>query len=421
MENSFYSAFDQATIPDRRSDKYRDTFEVDRDRIIHTSAFRRLQAKTQVFQSGEYDFYRTRLTHSIEVAQIGRSICSYLKKSSDALNDHFFIDPNLVEAVCLSHDLGHPPFGHNGEKTLNRLMRPYGGFEGNAQTLRLITETIYSDYSKRAGMSPSRALLDGILKYKSLFSEWENPENHFLYDDQESYLSFIFPDQDLQCELPKPEDKNGFKSVECAIMDWADDTAYCIHDLADGIRAGFITTDKLERWSSEQDLTSEEANLVQSIIGIIQKGNVDAMLGIKIGEFIQACSLIERENFMSELTNRYRFELRIDPAKKRESTLYKRIAFDIVFLSTKVKQLEFKGDKMLQRLFEALFENYTRANRPPIRLVSAKLESRLKNTSSESAKVRLLCDYLAGMTDSYAIKTYRRLFDPGYGSIVDIV
>ena len=143
MENTFYSDFDQASIPERAPDDYRNCFEVDRDRIIHTSAFRRLQAKTQVFQSGEYDFYRTRLTHSIEVGQIGRSICSYLKKSSDYLGEDFHVDPNLVEAVCLSHDLGHPPFGHNGEKTLNRLMRPYGGFEGNAQTLRLLTETIY--------------------------------------------------------------------------------------------------------------------------------------------------------------------------------------------------------------------------------------------------------------------------------------
>lgn len=421
MENSFYSAFDEASIPDRQPDDYRNCFEVDRDRIIHTSAFRRLQAKTQVFQSGEYDFYRTRLTHSIEVGQIGRSICSYLKKSSEHLGEDFYVDPNLVEAVCLSHDLGHPPFGHNGEKTLNRLMRPYGGFEGNAQTLRLLTETIYSDLKKRSGMRPTRALLDGILKYKSLFSERDNPANHFLFDDQKPYLDFVFDGHDLESKLPGHKAKNSFKSLECQIMDWADDTAYSIHDIADGIRAEFITIDKLEKWVSGVELDSEDMAHLEGIISIIRKGNIDAMLGIKIGQFIQGASLKERSNFMSEATNRYRFELIVDTAKKQECELYKRIMFEIVFLSTRVKQLEYKGDSMLERLFEALLNNYTKKGGNPPRLVSPKLETRLKVTDDESEKARLLCDYLAGMTDSFAIKTYRRLFDPGFGSIVDIV
>ncbi|MCZ6674897.1 MAG: dNTP triphosphohydrolase [Verrucomicrobia bacterium] len=421
MENSFYSTFDQATIPDRQPDPYRNCFEVDRDRIIHTSAFRRLQAKTQVFQSGEYDFYRTRLTHSIEVGQIGRSICSYLKKSSKHLGEDFHVDPNLVEAVCLSHDLGHPPFGHNGEKTLNRLMREYGGFEGNAQTLRLITETIYSDFKKRSGMRPTRALLDGVLKYKSLYSERDQPENHFLFDAQKPYLDFVFDGKELAKEFLTPDAKNKFKSLECQIMDWADDTAYSIHDIADGIRAEFITVDNLEKWASSQKLTAQESAHVESIIAIIRQGNVDAMLGLKIGEFIHASTLQERSNFMSEVTNRYRFKLSIDPAKQEESELYKRIAFDIVFLSTRVKQLEYKGDRMLERLFEALLENYTRRDQKSMRLVSTKLEARLKKAADAPEKARLLCDYLAGMTDSFAIKTFRRLFDPGYGSIVDIV
>ncbi|MBH54390.1 MAG: deoxyguanosinetriphosphate triphosphohydrolase [Opitutaceae bacterium] len=421
MENSFYSAFDQTCIPERQADPYRNRFEVDRDRIIHTSAFRRLQAKTQVFQSGEYDFYRTRLTHSIEVAQIGRSICSYLKKSSNSLNDDFYIDPNLVEAICLSHDLGHPPFGHNGERTLNRLMADYGGFEGNAQTLRLLTTTIYSDLKQRKGMQASRALLDGVLKYKSLYSERDKPENHFLYDDQKLFLDFVFEGSNVNQELPTVEDKNNFRSLECQIMNWADDTAYCIHDLADGIRAEFITIDKLRRWAESQQLSDEEISHVGSIVRIIQQGNVDATLGLKIGEFIQASSLIERQNYMSERTNRYRFSLQVEETKLRESELYKRIAFDIVFLSTRVKQLEYKGDRMLERLFRALMENYSSQNKRIMRLVPPKLEKRLKNVHTETEKARLLCDYLAGMTDSFSIKTYRRLFDPGYGSIVDIV
>jgi dGTPase len=204
-------------------------------------------------------------------------------------------------------------------------------------------------------------------------------------------------------------------------MDWADDTAYCIHDLADGIRAEFITIDKLDRWATEQELTGEDASQVDAIIGIINKGNVDAMLGLKIGEFIRASSLEDRTNFMSGQTNRYRFGITVDPAKKQECELYKRLAFDIVFQSTRVKQLEFKGDRMLERLFDALLTNYTREDRNPSRLVSIKLEKRLNKAASKAETARLLCDYLAGMTDSFAIKTYRRLFDPGFGSIVDIV
>ena len=147
MNNDFYKDYDLERFNEStRDEDYRTEFQIDRDRIIHSSEFRRLQGKTQVFLPGEYDFYRTRLTHSIEVAQIGRSICNYLKKTDHRLNENFFIDADLVEAACLTHDLGHPPFGHAGERTLNKLMQPYGGFEGNAQTLRLLTKIFYKAF-----------------------------------------------------------------------------------------------------------------------------------------------------------------------------------------------------------------------------------------------------------------------------------
>src|ERR1700716_3863101 len=138
--NGFYNSFDLESLHPREPDDFRSAFQVDRDRIIYSSAFRRLQAKTQVFVSGEFDFYRTRLTHSLEVAQIGRSICSFLNQTSSFLAAEFLVDPDLVEAVCLAHDLGHSPFGHAGERALHQLMRNSGGFEGNAQSLRLIGE-----------------------------------------------------------------------------------------------------------------------------------------------------------------------------------------------------------------------------------------------------------------------------------------
>src|ERR1700745_387206 len=163
-QNQFYSQFDYESLEPREADPHRSPFQIDRDRLIDTPAFRRLQAKTQVFVSGEFDFYRTRLTHSLEVAQIGRSICSFLQKTSAALGTDFFIDPDLVEAVCLAHDLGHAPFGHAGERTLHQLMLQYGGFEGNAQSLRIMTETIYPGGSARRGMNPTRGFVDVILK-----------------------------------------------------------------------------------------------------------------------------------------------------------------------------------------------------------------------------------------------------------------
>jgi dGTPase len=168
MSDDFYGDFDREYLRDgwngERGSDYRSVFHQDRDRMMFTTAFRRLQSKTQVFQAGEYDFYRTRLTHSLEVANIAKSIAVWLRTG----RPEAAVDLDLVEAICLSHDIGHPPFGHAGERVLNRLMEKYGGFEGNAQTLRILTRTIFSGSPGRRGMSPTRALLDGVLKYKRL-------------------------------------------------------------------------------------------------------------------------------------------------------------------------------------------------------------------------------------------------------------
>jgi len=253
MTNEFYNDFDLEELEPRPAD-YRSVFQRGRDRLIHNAAFRRLQAKTQVFLSGEYDFYRTRLTHSIEVSQIAGSIARYLNSASDQLGDGFFIDNALVEAAALAHDIGHPPFGHAGESTLHRLMKPYGGFEGNAQTLRLITEIIFTSGRHRRGMNPTRAFVDGVLKYKTLFSQWEDPVNHFIYDDQKQYLDFVFAGTSFPADLASGKELNEFRSLECQIMDWADDTAYSLNDLVDSANAGFVTMDKVSRWAADRNL-----------------------------------------------------------------------------------------------------------------------------------------------------------------------
>lgn len=427
MRNAFYHDFDHAT---RSSDRvrrdendHRSPFQIDRDRIIHTSAFRRLQSKTQVFLSGEYDFYRTRLTHSIEVAQIGRSLCARLRATSQELADDYFIAPELVEAACLAHDIGHPPFGHTGERTLHRLMKPWGGFEGNAQTLRLLTETIFNE---RAGMNPTRALMDAVLKYKSLYPDLDDPPNHFLYAEQAEALDFVLDGRSFPHDLPPGDIRDGFKSIECQVMDWADDTAYSLNDVADGINAGFITIEKIERWAANGELPTDDASHVARLLDGIRSGKVEARMNRKIGDFIAAASL-ERapKNFLSDLTARYRHRLVIDPAIRAECALYKRLAYDLVFRSHQLQQLDRKADYIVTRLFTVLAELYILREAPGrdhFRVLPEETEKVIFAPGrNEAERARLICDAIARMTDSVAAHMYRRLFDADFGSIMDLV
>jgi dGTPase len=425
MMNRFYGAFDT----ERRSGAvdvtdYRTPFQIDRDRVLHTPTFRRLQNKTQVFWSGEYDFYRTRLTHSLEVAQIGKSICYWLKSQPDGpLGEDYFIDPDLVEAICLSHDLGHPPFGHAGERTLNYLMRGYGGFEGNAQTLRLLTERIFS--TRRSGMDPTRAFLDGVLKYKSMWTELgHEPEHHFIYDSQHADLDWAMGGNDFPLELTAGKVRDGFKSVECQVMDWADDTAYSLNDLSDSVRAGFLTIEKIESWAETQGGALGEGSALEDLMHAIRRKRVDPFVGKRIGRYIQASRLVRDVNFLSGASNRYGYRLEIDEAVKAESGLFKRLAYEVVFRSPQLKQLEHKGSRMLRQLWEVLGERYIlrrKIDGQDFQLLPADTAAELESTEDEAARARLVCDFLSGMTDGYAARTYKRLFSPDFGSIGDLI
>lgn len=426
MQNDFYAEFDMARrdrVEPAREGEHRSAFQIDRDRIIHTSAFRRLQNKTQVFFSGEYDFYRTRLTHSIEVAQIGRSLCDRLNRTAPLLGPDFRIDPDLVEACCLAHDIGHPPFGHTGERTLHRLMQPYGGFEGNAQTLRIITRILFSP---DRGMNPTRAFTDGVLKYKTLFGEVADQRNHFLYADQAEVLAFVAGEQAFPPELAPGGARNAFRSIECLLMDWADDTAYSLNDIADGIEAGFIHADGIQRWAESQALTPVQEKRLEELRAAILRRRVESTVGKMIGRFIGAVELVETAPgaFLADLTHRHRFRLRLDPEIAEECELYKRIAFDLVFRSRQLQQLDRKSDYILTRLFEVFAELYIRPDRPGkshYHLLSAEEEELVFSQPDEAARARVVCDYLAKMTDGIASRTYRRLFDADFGSILDLV
>lgn len=245
-----YRAHDwQRKTADRRRDyEERDHFEIDRSRIVHSAAFRRLQGKTQVFTAGEGDFFRTRLTHSIEVAQIGKGLALRLKA-----------DPVLVETVSLVHDIGHPPFGHAGENELKSLMMQYGGFEANAQNIRILTklETKSGNY---CGLNLTRAVIDGQTKYKETFCQERaarGSQKKFIYEEDLPIVEWA--GKDAQKEVEGYD--SSWKSFECEIMDWADDIAYAVHDLEDSIHAGYISLSTFRddpRWQETIDKVTKD-------------------------------------------------------------------------------------------------------------------------------------------------------------------
>jgi dGTPase len=427
MHNDFYTSFDLERFPETPSPEgdYRSAFQIERDRIIFSYPFRRLQSKTQVFQSGEYDFYRTRLTHSIEVAKVGRSICEYLLASSDLLNDQFHIDADLTEAICLAHDLGHPPFGHIGERKLNDLMAPHGGFEGNGQTLRILTELIYERPGRTKGIAPTRAFLDGVMKYKATQSDWiacsgEAPKHHFIYNEQAHWREQVFGGATPPEALEAPEALNKFKSIECQIMDWADDTAYSLHDIVDGIHARYISVGSLTEWAGQRSLDAEQSALIEKLCQKIKTNSYEPYFASRVGTFVHACTLRPRSGFLSERTHRHAFDLQIDPDVKAESALYKLIALDLIFKSTQLQQIEFKGGYILEKLFAALSQHCAHPDSKGLNLLPAPVQELLNQEKDPTGRYRRLCDYTAGLTDGLAVRTYKRLFDADFGSIAEI-
>jgi dGTPase len=422
MPDDFYRAFDRECLlnafnPERRQD-YRSVFQQDLGRILFTGAFRRLQAKTQVFQAGEYDFYRTRLTHSLDVASVAKSIAVWLESRDPAVR----VDSHLLEAICLAHDIGHPPFGHAGERVLNELMEPYGGFEGNAQTLRILTRTIYSNPEGRGGMSPSRALLDGVLKYKRLHRDRGVDTHHFIYDDQAEILDFCFGGADLAARLGEAG-VNAFRSLECRIMDLADDVAYSCFDIVDGTNARFLTPERLRAWRgrNEAGLDDPRRKHLEALVAMMTEGKVEARMNRVIGELIQSASLAPVENFMSGRTRRHAYKITIEPLAESRIDLHKMLCRELVFGSSELQQMEFKGGRILRQLGQMLFQNYLETKTRPAVLAPNDVHRGVVASEGPAERARLLCDYISGMTDAYAVRGYKRLLDPDYGSISELI
>ena len=339
--------------------RFRDCYQRDRDRIIHASAFRRLKHKTQVFIEHEGDYYRTRLTHSIEVAQVARTIAGALGLNTE-----------LTEAVALAHDLGHPPFGHTGEEALQRLMEPYGGFDHNAQAIRIVTslERHYADFD---GLNLTWETLEGIAKHNGPVT---------------GDIPYALADYNARHDL----ELDTFASVEAQVAALADDVAYNSHDLHDGLRAELFSTDDL------------------------------AELPLLDGCFARVDALYPDLNYYRrrhEALRRF-FGMLVEDvivqARARLAELKPQTAMDIRRAGRPMVRFSDRVWQKLQVTREFLFHRMYRAPDVVAKLNSisgivTQWRKDVAEAETETALARIVADYIAGMTDRFALQEYRRL------------
>ncbi len=345
---------------------YRTAFQRDRDRILHTTAFRRLEYKTQVFVISEGDYYRNRLTHPLEVAQIGRTIARALGVNED-----------LTEAICLGHDLGHPAFGHSGERTLDDLMKGHGGFDHNRQTLRIV-EKLERRYPDWPGLNLTWEAREGLVKH----------ETEYDVSDASGY------EPDLAC------------SLEGQIANVADELAYTTHDLDDGLRSGLLSPFTLQDVTVWQELTEELAlDPCDELAKLDRHRLIRALIGWGVTDVVQHTDRrIRQEGIDSEHTLRARGEPIIgfsDAVAARVSEL-KSALYARLYRHWRVVRMAAKAERVLRALFDAYVTE-------PAQLPDT-VQARI--TDSEEPLERLVCDYVAGMTDRFALDDYARLFDP---------
>lgn len=378
---------------DEQETTQRGPFRRDRDRIVHAQAFRRLAHKTQVFITEEGDHYRTRLTHTIEVAQIARSLARNLA-----------LDADLTEALALAHDLGHTPFGHTGEDALADVMQPYGGFEHNAQTLRIVTK-LEQRYAAFDGLNLTLETLSGIIKHNGPVVD----DDGKVQDPKlKGVLPFALTDfigsNDLSTEALHL-DHHG--SLEAQIAAISDDIAYNTHDIDDGVRAGFFALDDLRHVA-----------LVEGILNEIDAAHPQLAAERRMGEFTRR--LITRLIMDVEATTRQRLarygvetaqDVRqagktlgvfSDPVAE-DVWMIKAFLFKTVYRNTHMMELRGEADRVLRELFAHFFAH-------PSELPT---DWRLTPQQAEDSAslARAVCDFIAGMTDRYALNMHARLFD----------
>ncbi|HEY57290.1 MAG TPA: deoxyguanosinetriphosphate triphosphohydrolase [Anaerolineae bacterium] len=343
--------------------EYRTAFQRDRERILHTTAFRRLEYKTQVFINYEGDYYRTRLTHTLEVAQIGRAIARALGANED-----------LTETICLAHDLGHPPFGHSGEMVLNRLMKDHGGFDHNKQSLRIVTklERRYPDFP---GLNLTWEVREGIVKH----------ETEYDVSDAKDY---------------NPELRG---HLEAQIANVADELAYTAHDLDDGLRSGMITPfmlDGLELW----EVLKESIGWKNGELDELTRHRlIRRLIGLEVTDLVHITAQRLRESGVQSVEELQRLPYNMvafSETMTRRNRELKDFLYRNLYRHYRVVRMAVKAERIISDLFEA----YT--SEP------ATLPRHIHQWVEERGLYRAVCDYIAGMTDRFAIEEHRKLFDP---------
>lgn len=433
---------------------YRTEYRRDYARVLHSPSFRRLENKTQLFPSQESDFFRNRLTHSLEVAQIAREIASKFICQDPSFS---FIEPDVCEVAGLIHDIGHPPFGHNGERALDDCMKECGGFEGNAQTLHIILrlekkeepDQLYDELGNdcRYGLNLTVRTIASGLKYDNLipvYREASAPlqKGYYLCDDNVIKL--------VKEKLIGNKEYSGFKTVECSIMDIADDIAYSTYDLEDAFKAGFLSP--YEMMSAEDDIYEQISTKLKkdriiadakdcrtSVIELfsdVWENSINLQKRIKIKDkdyktktltnflnsYVYSKDLASngymRNTFSSYLVSRFidgvHIELNeehpllsrvsVDEKTKLLINVLKHFSYVYLINSSRLKVVENRGYDITRKMFERLID------KDGFKLLPEDYQTLYFASKTDQGKRRVICDFIAGMTDRYAIEFYGRLF-----------
>lgn len=346
---------------------FRTCFQRDRDRIIHSRAFRRLEYKTQVFVNHEGDYYRTRLTHSLEVAQIARSIARALQLNED-----------LAETISLSHDLGHTPFGHSGQDMMNTLMKDHGGFEHNRQSFRVVT-LLEDRYPHFHGLNLTFEVLEGITKHSSQYD---------------------MPDGSLF-------ERKGYPSLEAQLCNYADEIAYNNHDIDDGLKSGMIELGSLRGVELWEDRFQEvKAAYSEAPLGIQISQTVRRLINDQVTDLIQQTWLNIAQlkiATVEDVREKGRGCVGFSPGLRQKNQKLKKFLMDHLYRHYRVVRMADKAERIMTELFRAYVKN------PHI--IPPNFMRRYEKKQVDDIH-RIICDYIAGMTDRFALHEYKKLFDP---------
>ena len=437
--------------------QYRTAYRRDYARLLHSPSFRRLQGKTQLFPEGESDFFRNRLTHSLEVAQIAKSIALRLNHCDDYFSQEGnHIDLDLVETAALAHDLGHPPFGHNGEQALDFCMREQGGFEGNAQSLRILVRLDRKERAesgKRVGLNLTHRTLAAVLKYDKCIPIKRTGKANLVKGYYQSEKDLVDRIKRSVTGLNRSSSRE-FKTIECQIMDLADDIAYSTYDVEDALKVGFLTPigmilavlDKrtlesvMKRMGlDENQFPQRGEEFLQCMVQLwlepmfdpkslgLDVSKIDPLNGTHLA-FLAATLEGKskrfnddgrvRTSFTSDLVNEYvegidvvkideeipaLSSIELKPDLQRRMKLLKHLTHELVVQAPPLATVEYRGYEIVKEIFSAL------SSEGGERLLPDDYKKLVADISDELERDRTICDFVAGMTDRYAIEFYGRL------------